>query len=118
VCVRVLFAYFFSISQNIEVTYKPTIVKSTKWAIPVTSLLTVIQLKGEVPLMRITFDASEAKKQMEAHHRNEKKGELRGDKGHEFQFRSNAERQRFVSSMEAAYWQQARRRLKTGFADK
>jgi len=93
-------------------------VKATKWAIPVQSLLTLLCVRGDVPLMRITFDAAEAKKQTDAHHRSKEKGELRGDKGHEFQFASLAERDRFVKSMEAAYWQCARKRIKTGFADK
>ena len=105
---------------NIDVTYKPTLVKGIKWAIPVSSFTSVQQVDAPsgLAVMRISFDADEAKKQWDAHHRSKEKGELRGDKKHEFQFRSREERQRFVNSLSAVHWQTARKRLETSFVNK
>ena len=91
-----------------------------QWSIPVSSLTHVMQVNGSdgLAVMRIAFDTDEAKKQWDAHHRAKEKGELRGDKKHDFQFRSKTERERFVTSLSAVYWQTARKRLKTSFADK
>ena len=91
-----------------------------QWAIPVSSINMVQQVNGKdgLAIMRMTFDAEEAKKQWDVHHRSKEKGELRGDKRHEFQFRTAGERQRFVNSIEAVYWQTARKRLNISAADK
>ena len=91
-----------------------------QWSIPVSSLTHVMQVNASdgLAVMRIAFDAAEARKQWDAHHRAKEKGELRGDKKHDFQFRSKEERQRFVTSLTAVYWQTARKGLNTSFVDK
>lgn len=91
-----------------------------QWAIPVSSINMVAQVnaKDGLAVMRLTFDADEARKQWDVHHRSKEKGELRGDKKHEFQFRSATERQRFVNSIEAVFWQTARKRLNISTVDK
>lgn len=97
---------------NVEVSYKPIAVKGIKWAIPVSSFTHVRQSNVDptVALMTISFDADEAKKQFDSHHRSNKSSDLR-NKHHEFIFRTRDERQRFVNSLAAVYWQVTRRKL-------
>lgn len=70
-------AWFF----NIAVEYKPIAIKSVQWAIPISSFDNVTQVNSaaqpEHALMIISFDAAEAKKQFDAHHRSNKSTELR-----------------------------------------
>lgn len=93
-------------------SYKPIEIKSVKWAIPVSSFTSVTQssVDSGVAVMTISFDAAEAKKQFDTHHRNNKQKEL-VNKHHEFIFRTSEERQKFVNSLAAVYWQVTRKKL-------
>jgi len=99
---------------NVEVTYKPTCIRGMKWSIPVSSLRAVRTSQPDhLPTLAIDFDETEAKAAFDAHHRSNKGDhkELR-NKLHEFVFRTQAERERFVKSIAANYWQITRKRLK------
>lgn len=99
---------------NVDVEYKPIAVKAVKWAIPVSSFVSVTQVNNRASpdqaVMTISFDEAEARRQFDAHHRNNKGSELKS-KNHEFVFRTREERQRFVDSIAAVFWQVTRRKL-------
>jgi hypothetical protein len=97
---------------NIEASYKPVAIKSIKWSIPVSSFISVTadNRDADLAIMSISFDAAEAKRQFDNHHRNNKTKEL-VNKHHEFTFRTAVERSKFVASLAAVYWQVTRRKL-------
>lgn len=95
---------------NVEVAYKPTTVKSIKWAIPISTLTSVSLVGDGTPADAIiAFDEEAAMKSVDKSHPFKQKGEMKKD--HTWTFVDVKERASFIDTLCRCYWELNRSHL-------